>query len=57
MNEITLILRNVVFKAATEEETASFKLEAGGDVKVTADPTMLSAIAKFLEEEAVKYED
>lgn len=57
MKEMTLTFKNVMLKCDVEDRSASFKVCAGGDIKVTADPTMLSAIAEFLEKEEKSYED
>ncbi len=58
MKEMTLTFKNCVLKAEAKEENASFKVTAGGDIKITADPTMLSAIADFLDKEVQScYED
>ena len=57
MKEMTLTFKNVVLKCDIADKSASFKVNAGGDIKVTADPTMLSAIAEFLEKEEKSYED
>lgn len=52
MNDVTILFKNVVLKGETKDDKSSFELVSTGDVKITADPTTLSAIAKYFEEVA-----
>lgn len=49
-NEVTIVLKNLVIKGNAVDNKGSFKLTSSGDIKVTADPTTVLAIAEYLEE-------
>lgn len=50
MNEITVMFKNVVLKGYAGDEKADFTVESSGDLKITADPTTVLAMAEYLEE-------
>jgi len=52
MNEVTVTFKNIVIKGRAEDNKGRFDLVSSGDIKVTADPTTVSAIAKYFEEVA-----
>ena len=49
-NEVTIVLKNLVIKGNAVDDKGSFKYPSSGDVKVTADPTTVLAMAEYLEE-------
>jgi len=48
--EMSIIFKNLVIKGHVSDDKAKFKLESVGDIKVTADPDTVTAMAKYLEE-------
>jgi len=51
-NEVTVTFKNIVIRGDAADNKGSFKLEASGDVKITADPDTVLAMAQYLEEVA-----
>lgn len=50
MKEVTVVLKNLVLKGHTTDSKGSFQLMSSGDIKITADPDTVSAMAQYLEE-------
>ena len=48
--EITVTLKNIVIKGNADDGKGKFNFESTGDVRITADPTTVMAIAKYFEE-------
>ena len=48
--EITVTLKNIVLKGNADDGKGKFDFESTGDVRITADPTTVIAIAKYFEE-------
>ena len=48
--EITVTLKNIVIKGNADDGKGKFDFESTGDVRITADPTTVMAIAKYFEE-------
>lgn len=49
-NEVTVVFKNLVIKGNAVDNKGSFKLTSSGDIKITADPTTVLAMAEYLEE-------
>ena len=50
MKEMSLILKNISIKGSAKDSKGSFKLVSSGDIRITADPDTITAVAKYLEE-------
>ena len=50
--EVSVIFKNIVLKGTAADNKASFQIVSSGDVKITADPDTVAAMAKYLEEVA-----
>jgi hypothetical protein len=48
--EVSIVLKNIVLKGSAADNKGSFKLTSTGDVKITADPDTVMAMAQYLEE-------
>ena len=48
--EVSIVLKNLVLKGSTADNKGSFKLTSTGDIKITADPDTVMAMAQYLEE-------
>ena len=48
--EITVTLKNIVIKGNADDGKGKFDFESTGDIRITADPTTVMAIAKYFEE-------
>ena len=48
---MSVTFKNIVIRGnAADEKGGTFILESSGDVKITADPDTIGAVAKYLEE-------
>lgn len=50
--QISIILKNIAIKGNAADNKGSFKLESSGDIKITADPDTVLAMARYIEEVA-----
>ena len=50
MKEMSIVFKNVVLKGTAADKKGTFKLISSGDIKVTADPDTVLAMAQYLEE-------
>jgi len=48
--EVSIVLKNIVLKGNATDNKGSFKLESTGNIKLTADPDTVMAMAQYLEE-------
>ena len=48
--EMSIVLKNVSIKGSAKDNKGSFSLVSSGDIKITADPDTISAMAKYIEE-------
>jgi hypothetical protein len=51
-NEVTVLFKNIALKGAADDGKGKFELVSTGDIKITADPTTILAMAEYLEEVA-----
>ena len=51
-NEVTVLFKNIVLKGVANDGKGKFELISTGDIKITADPTTVLAMAEYLEEVA-----
>ena len=51
-NEVTVVFKNIDIKCNAGDDKGAFKLVSSGDIKITADPTTVLAMAQYLEEVA-----
>ena len=50
--EMSIVFKNIVIKGHAADDKATFKMESAGDIKITADPDTITAMAEYLEEVA-----
>lgn len=50
MKEVSIVLKNLVIKGVASDEKGKFELVSSGDIKLTADPDTVAAMAAYLEE-------
>lgn len=50
MKEVSIVLKNLVIKGNASDEKGKFELVSSGDIKLTADPDTVAAMAAYLEE-------
>lgn len=51
-NEITVTFKNIVIKGNASDDKGKFSIVSSGDIRITADPTTVLAVAQYLEEVA-----
>ena len=51
-NEVTVLFKNIVIKGTADDGKGKFEAVSSGDIKITADPTTILAMAQYLEEVA-----
>ena len=51
-NDITVLFKNIVIKGTADDGKGKFELISTGDIKITADPDTVLAMAEYLEEVA-----
>lgn len=52
MNEVTVVCKDITIKCNAGDDKGTFKFVSSGDIKITADPTTVLAMAEYLEEVA-----
>lgn len=50
--QVSIVLRNLVIKGVASDDKGKFELISTGDIKLTADPDTVAAMAAYLEEVA-----
>ena len=50
--EMSITVKNLVLKGHTTDDKSMFKLVSSGDIKITAAPDTILAMAKYLKEVA-----
>ena len=48
--QVSIVLKNLVIKGVASDDKGKFELVSTGDIKLTADPDTVAAMAAYLEE-------